>query len=359
MLHSTKRLRLVKSFSLRNASTSAIYLESDGTSNFFKIALPVKKEGKTEKTAFVVSGTETVSDLLSSIQREHLNKTGDTYFLDNEGVRISGATSISSLLLTNFKFILNQETHSVESRINAQDGAILTPVQLNTITELLNSQKEDTLPLPSFLELTKKAGIENSSAIQALRYLSRSGKYLYFAKDKELKDIIFLNPASLAGRIEKSLLNDQFRLPLREKIIAVEALKRKLIELESVRQDCIARSDRNAHFIATIGFVFISAQFLLFARLTWWDSDWDVMEPITWFVQANEMVVAAFAYYLFKGSEFGHLGFREGLLAWQLKKQYSKYGFSEEAYQNLSCEIAELETQISLIQSRPYNHMKE
>jgi hypothetical protein len=77
--------------------------------------------------------------------------------------------------------------------------------------------------------------------------------------------------------------------------------RKKLKELEEVRQMCIDRADRNAHLIAMSGFVFICGQFMVFARLTWWDSDWDVMEPITWFTQVNEMVIAAFAYYLFKG----------------------------------------------------------
>jgi hypothetical protein len=59
------------------------------------------------------------------------------------------------------------------------------------------------------------------------------------------------------------------------------------------------------------------------------------------------------------GSEFGHHGFRNGLLAWQLKRQYAKHSFSEEAYQDVSCEIAELETQIKLVQEDQNNSSKE
>jgi hypothetical protein len=59
--HQVRRLRIATP--LREATTStatnSIYLESDGASNFFKIALPVQKAGKIEDTAFVVSGNET------------------------------------------------------------------------------------------------------------------------------------------------------------------------------------------------------------------------------------------------------------------------------------------------------------
>lgn len=43
------------------------------------------------------------------------------------------------------------------------DGAILRPDQLATITTLLQSHQEDTLPLSSFLERTRKEGIPDLS----------------------------------------------------------------------------------------------------------------------------------------------------------------------------------------------------
>lgn len=48
------------------------------------------------------------------------------------------------------------------------------------------------------------------------------------------------------------------------------------------------------------------------------------------------------------GSEYGHMGFREGLIAWRLKSLYRKKGFSQERYDVISRKIAELETQINL-----------
>jgi hypothetical protein len=71
--------------------------------------------------------TSLVSQLLSSIQREHpssntephpsASQHAECYFLDQEGVRISGATSIASLVMTKFRLRLNQKTIEVESRI--------------------------------------------------------------------------------------------------------------------------------------------------------------------------------------------------------------------------------------------------
>lgn len=351
---------------VRNASTTAkpeIFLDSDSTGNFFKIALPVQKQGKVEKTAFVVNGNDNVSHLVNSIQREHQSESAagqECYFVDNEGVRISGATSIATLVMTNFRLRLNQKTLEVESRITGQDGSFLTPSQLQTISDYLSSLKVESLPLATFFEFTKKAGISNSCGTEALKFLSRAGRILYLWKDAAMRETIFLNPDALAATIEQSLVNNQlFRLPLREKILALDNLRKQKSQLDAIREISFRKADRNAHVIATTGFVFICCQFILYARLTWWDSDWDVMEPITWFTGVVEMVIGGMAYYLFKGSEFAHMGFREGLLAWQLKRQYAKRGFNEETYQKILWEIAELETQITLIQSQPFSSNKE
>jgi len=78
------------------------------------------------------------------------------------------------------------------------------------------------------------------------------------------------------------------------------------------------------------------------------------MEPITWFTGVVEFVIGGYAYYLFKGSEFSHLGFRKGILMWQLAKQHKKRNYSEEKYLDMTRQIAELETQISLVKSQPF-----
>lgn len=213
-------------FNLSSYSTKTEYfLESDNHGSYFKIVLPVQKAQNVEKTAFVVNGNETVSDLLHSVS--HTTDATKLQFLDNDGIRISGSTNLSSLLLTNFKFQHDQTTHNIESRVCSTDGSTLSPTQLDSIKILLKSQKTDKLPLSTFLQLTKEKELSESTSIIALKVLSRNGWLLYFSQDKELSQTIFLKPETVANSIEKSLIHEQFRVPLKEKLVTLNILKKK------------------------------------------------------------------------------------------------------------------------------------
>ena len=53
-------------------------------------------------------------------------------------------------------------------------------------------------------------------------------------------------------------------------------------------------------FISTVlwaGLGWMSLQFGFFARLTWWDYSWDIMEPVTYFVGYGTSVLI-FAYFV-------------------------------------------------------------
>jgi hypothetical protein len=52
------------------------------------------------------------------------------------------------------------------------------------------------------------------------------------------------------------------------------------------------------------------------------------------------------------------MGFREGLLAWQLKKQYPKRLFGED-YRTILSQIAALETEIALMKSQRFSSNEE
>jgi len=44
----------------------------------------------------------------------------------------------------------------------------------------------------------------------------------------------------------------------------------------------------------------------MFARLTWWDYSWDVIEPFTYFTNFVQCVLAAFIFYLVRKEEFSY-----------------------------------------------------
>ena len=45
------------------------------------------------------------------------------------------------------------------------------------------------------------------------------------------------------------------------------------------------------------GLAFMSTQFGVLARLTWWEYSWDIMEPVTYFVTTGT-AICAYGYFL-------------------------------------------------------------
>lgn len=58
--------------------------------------------------------------------------------------------------------------------------------------------------------------------------------------------------------------------------------------------ECKAHSER----IMWTALIFMCLQAGFFARLTWWEYSWDIMEPITYFA-TFATAIASFAYYLY------------------------------------------------------------
>ena len=63
------------------------------------------------------------------------------------------------------------------------------------------------------------------------------------------------------------------------------------------RLELVADADRRATRIAWLGLFAMGAQTGLFARLTWWEYNWDIMEPVTYFA-TYASGLACLAYYL-------------------------------------------------------------
>jgi len=106
-------------------------------------------------------------------------------------------------------------------------------------------------------------------------------------------------------------------------------------------------ADKQVQRIVWTVFFGVGFQFVLFARLTWWDLSWDVMEPVSYFTSVAETVIAGYFWFMFTGAEYAHMGLREVLFKWRLKKLKAKYKFDVVKYEALKARIAALEYEIA------------
>ena len=77
----------------------------------------------------------------------------------------------------------------------------------------------------------------------------------------------------------------------------LEQLRAELSPMESQQQVISKSSLGRTNAAVWVGMAYMSLQFGFFARLTWWEYSWDIMEPVTYFATyATSM--AMFGYFV-------------------------------------------------------------
>ncbi|VDO86808.1 unnamed protein product [Heligmosomoides polygyrus] len=94
----------------------------------------------------------------------------------------------------------------------------------------------------------------------------------------------------------------------------------------------------------------------LFARLTWWEYSWDIMEPVTYFA-TYATVVATFGYYLYTKQAFEYPTARERAFTKQFYRRAAKEGFDIEKYNVLVTEVEEVRKQLARIRDPLFQHL--
>lgn len=206
--------------------------------------------------------------------------------------------------------------------------------------------QQQTITLAEYHVLAEDLGLNKDEARAVLSDLHGLGVVLYFEHNQELSNTVFLQPKKISQQIEEALNLPYIRVSHQEKIKLVQQLKDQLIPLEAERQSLEDTAWRRSNIWAWGGLAFLCAQFVLFARLTWWESDWDVMEPITYFTTVTETVMAGYLYYILTSVEYTNDDARTILYKRKLQKLIKKNGFDDEKYQGLKQQIKELVNEI-------------
>jgi len=79
-------------------------------------------------------------------------------------------------------------------------------------------------------------------------------------------------------------------------------------------------------------------QWVVLARLTWWEFNWDVMEPITYFVTFGSVIVG-YVYFMVTKKDYGYENWRRSVVAKRMYKLYVQNGFPIDKYFHLEHKI--------------------
>ncbi|KAK9888841.1 hypothetical protein WA026_001064 [Henosepilachna vigintioctopunctata] len=83
----------------------------------------------------------------------------------------------------------------------------------------------------------------------------------------------------------------------------IETVKQELLPLEEQIRALEIVAEKRGNWLAWAGLGFMSVQFGILARLTWWEYSWDIMEPVTYFVTYGT-AMAMYSYYVLTKEEY-------------------------------------------------------
>ncbi|XP_055841123.1 calcium uniporter protein, mitochondrial [Episyrphus balteatus] len=148
---------------------------------------------------------------------------------------------------------------------------------------------------------------------------------------------------ALVGQLYEALHVGEYHLHKEQELEGkLEQLKYQLSPLEERKTELSAEASRRANLMTWAGLGFMSVQFGILARLTWWEYSWDIMEPVTYFVTYGT-AMAGYAYYCTTKQEYNYPEVKDRQYLLTLHKRAKKKRFDIEEYNSLKRQIADIE----------------
>jgi len=325
-------------------STNINVLRIEGYPNNYKLVVPLPSKGPRVFTLPFGKIKSFIDDMKiddSSVKEIDI--------LDADDLRLAKSTDISHLVEQDWKLRINNRTYFVKA--STHHGVKRPLVDQRSVEKFKEwfmsvSENKQSLDHAMYLQKCQDFGISEQQANDILKELKKLMLIFHFKSHIELESKIYLNPAQLSQAIEQVLLLESVKLPLSERMDRLQKLKDQLAPLEDLYRSLQVRSEKSVKIIAWSVFVGLCAQWILFARLTWWDYSWDVIEPVTYFTTVVETILAGYLYFLCKKDEYTNTDMKHILANWRLKTLSKKHNFDVKNYENLKKEIALLESEV-------------
>jgi len=325
-------------------ATTAIPVEILQRSGLMNIVLPLPNA---EKCSFPLYPTRSVYELICDI-REEDRPYSEIVLTDKQGNRILHETPISQLLNQPFVISIDDQNYSVEPlHMSNVSENLLSTQDLRDITlhayhqkirTLLMEQKRHYMPYSEYLIWCESYGLTHEQAATLSKALHKAGIILHFHENDDLKGVIFLKPEVITDALAVALdlkYHTRDAPALRQQL---ETLLPQYLPLNELKKQYDVRAERNAKWWMKGALVYLTIQFGILARMVWIDFNWDIMEPITYFVGVFTLM-GGYIFFVLYGEDYTYkaLENRQRLLA--LKKLYISKEFNWQKWNTLHQQV--------------------
>eukprot|EP01061_Rhynchopus_euleeides_P013809 TRINITY_DN23989_c0_g1_i2.p1 TRINITY_DN23989_c0_g1~~TRINITY_DN23989_c0_g1_i2.p1 ORF type:complete len:230 (+),score=72.57 TRINITY_DN23989_c0_g1_i2:129-818(+) len=192
----------------------------------------------------------------------------------------------------------------------------------------------DRVPYTSFHHKCVELGVPEEECEPLLRRLERSGTVVY------AHGVVHINPNDVFADMHRRIgLEEELELDRR-----IEELELRMTTLDGEKEVVDRKIEEWRRKVWSRVAAYCGAQMWLFARFTFVDFEWDIMEPISWFV-AQGNAVLFFAFLWRYGTEHSYTKFDDVVLPDLILRMYDSYGFDLQRWSDTRTELDALLSQ--------------
>lgn len=307
--------------------------------------------------------------------RSEDGKIESLIFFYEDGRRVAHTTTMADLVKSNLVIELNGakhelkaseggeleavQTNELKSFGNLVEAGVLTVDDLDTlmkrayfykIRQRVESDPRKTISVEEFYRWANEFGLSEEDAQVLLRALHTSAVVQHFETNATLAKHIFLKPDELLYSVASSLDLQLLSKADGTNLAALKRVQRDIAELdqEKAKYDGIARTHANRLMFGL--FVYLLFQFGVLADMVWIDFNWDIMEPITYFVTLTT-VIGGFSFFIKSKRDYTYPALAERFANSKLRKLYIANRFPYKTWATLdqqrSSLLAKLQTSSS------------
>lgn len=211
----------------------------------------------------------------------------------------------------------------------------------------LQADPRHHMPYSEFVSWAAEYGLSEADASNFSRALHYAGFILHFADNAELAGYVFLKPSNVFQTVTDSLSLQYLRqsdLAVRDEL---KELETKFSSLDKTKHSLDAQAERYATWILRLGFVGICAQFFILSEMVWVYFNWDIMEPVTYFVFLSTLIIG-YTFFLMSKIDYTYPALARRVANRRLRELYLKSNFNWAKWNAYHQRIAELKKQIGL-----------
>jgi len=257
--------------------------------------------------------------------RQVLFSTTDLFYKNRRAERTFSTTAAKTTVATPTSTGTQEETLVLEKDVSGY----------RVVIPLSNNEKclftiDRDVTIKGFVDMVK----EEDSNVKGLALFSKDG--IKIAGSTKLVEVV-------RGPFQMVVNGKKFQVSPRSATSATitstsafssesyEDLKRELAPLYRQKSILDEKSESQASWVMYAGLVYLTAQMAFLARLTWWDFNWDIMEPVTYFVTFGTSIIG-YLYFAVTRREYTFGDIRTSVLQNRMFKNYVKNDFPIEKY---------------------------